>query len=127
MSGALEGHRLEDDEPLRIPAALLEYYKLCGQKSDKVTPTSTYRHVIPPCGHDLQGSPEGLPHLVILDPLTEVLFIVRVHPVPVYLPNQPVLPRGHVLRKIPCGPLPVLYIVCILTLRCRRFDRVCLT
>ena len=69
---ALEDHCLKYYEPLRIPAALLEYYKLCGQKSDKVTPTSTYRHVIPPCGHDLQGSPEGLPRLVIFDPPTEV-------------------------------------------------------
>ena len=72
VSGALEGRRLEYDKPIRVPAALPDSCEFRGQRIDKAAPNSPSWRVIPHRGHDRQGSPEGLPRLVIFDPPTEV-------------------------------------------------------
>ena len=111
MSGALEGHRLEDDEPLRVPAALPDSRKFRGQRLDKAAPDPPARLVVPPSGHHCERSPSGLLFLVGLDLPTEVRSIVGVHQVSLDLLGPPILPRGYVPRQIPCGPLPVLHLL----------------
>ena len=118
----MEGHRMEDDEPLCIPAALPDSCEFCGQSLDEAAPDSPAWRVIPPCEHDCQGFPAGLPRLVILDPPTEVLSIVGVHPLPVNLYDPPVLPCGNIPGQITCGPLSVQRYVLLFLRRslCRR-------
>ena len=123
VSGTLEGHCLEDDEPLRFPAVLKDSPEFYGQRLDEAAPDSLARCVIPQCGHHCQVSPSGLPHLVSLEPPTEVCYIVGLHPVPIYLLDPLLLCCGHIPRQIPCRSLPVLCLVFRLPRR-RRFDRV---
>ena len=124
VSGALEVHRLEENEALRIPAVLPDSCEFRVQRLDEAASDSPAQRVIPPLRRDHQVSPVGLSRLVILDPPTEVRSIVGVHPVPVYLPDPPVLPRGHVSQQIPCGPPPVLRIICLPPRRCCLCDRI---
>ena len=106
VSGALEVHRLEDYEPLRVPVVLPDSRELRGKFLDKVVPNLPARRVIFPSGHYHKRSPSSLTFLVDLDPPTEVRSIVGVHPVSVDLHDPPVLPCGYVPRHIPCSPPP---------------------
>ena len=126
VSGTLEGHRLEDNEPLRVPAVLSESCKFRGQHLEEAAPDSPVQRVISPRGNDHQVSPESLPCLVILATPTEVRYIVEVYPVPVYLSDPPVLPCGHVHRQIPRKPLPVRHLAFRLPHHRRCCDRVSL-
>ena len=124
VSGALEGHRLEDDEPICFPAALSESSEFLGQSLDKAAHDSPAWKVIPPRGHHLQFSPESMPRLVVFDLLPQVRSIIGLHPVPIYLPDPPFLHCGNVPWYIPRGPLPVLGLICISPrLRCYCFDQ----
>ena len=64
----LEVNRLKDNEPLRVPAALPDSCEFRGQRLDKAAPDYPAWRVIPPRKHCRQGSPAGLPRLVVLDP-----------------------------------------------------------
>ena len=121
--GVLESHRLEDDEPLRVPAALPDSSEFHSQRLDKAVPDSPAWRIVLTCGHHRQGSSPGLPLLVSLDPPTEVCSIVGVYPVPIYLLDPLVLPHGHVPQKIPHGPLPVLRLILRLL---HHFHRCCI-
>ena len=130
MLDALEGHQLEEDASLCIPAELPDYCEFCGQHLDESSPESLARRILPPRRHNHQGCPEFLPLLIVLDPPTEVRSIVGVNPFPVYLPDTPVLPHGYAPRQITHGPLPVRRLVCLFPCccRCRRtFDCVFLS
>ena len=118
--GALEGHWLEDYEPLRVPAALLDSCEFRDQRLDGAAPNSPARRVVPPCGHHRQGSSSGLLRLVSIDPPTDVRSIIVLHPVAPCLLDPPFLLCGHVLWQIPCRPLSFLRLVCRLPRRCRR-------
>ena len=110
--GALEGRFLEDNEPLRVPEALPDSCEFYSQCLEEAAPNSPARRIIPPRGHDRQGSQKFIPRLVFLDPPTEVCSIVGVHPVPIHLPDPSVLPCGHVHCRIPRWNLPVLRLIC---------------
>ena len=106
MSGALEGRRLEDNKPLRIPMALPDSREFCGQRWEKAASNSPNRRVVPPRGHHCQGSSSGLPRLVGFDPPTEARSIVGVYPFPINTLDPPVLPRGYIPGRSPAGPSP---------------------
>ena len=124
VPGALECHRLEDDESLPVLAVLPDSCEVCSQRVDKVTPNSPAQRVRPPRGHDCQGFPAGLTHLVVLDPPTEVRSIVGLHPVSIKLFDPPFFTRGNVPGQIPCGPLYVPRLILLFLCRHRRL-RVC--
>ena len=96
MSDTMEGHRVEENEPLRVPAVLPDSCEFCCQRLDKAVTNSPAQRVVPPLKNHLQSSSSGLQCLVGLDPPTEVSTIVGVHLIPVYLLDPPVLLRGHV-------------------------------
>ena len=123
VSGALESHCLENNEPLHVPAALPDSCELHGQRLDEAAPDSPAWCTIHPREHERQGPIAGLPCLVIFDTPTEVSSIVGVHPVPIYLGDPSVPARGNMPRKIPFRPLSVLHIFCLLL--CRRCLRAC--
>ena len=99
---------MEDNKPLRVPAALPDSREFRSQRLDEAAPDPPARRVVPPSGHHLHRLSSGLSFMVSLDPPTEVRSIVGVHQVSLDLLDPPVLLRGYVPQQIPHKPLPVL-------------------
>ena len=100
VPGALEGRRLKDNEPLRVPAALPDSCEFHVQSVDEVVPNSPFRCIIPPSRYNRQCFPTGLSLHVVLYYPTDMNSMVGVNPFSVDNFDPPVLPRGNVTGHI---------------------------
>ena len=96
----LEGNRLKDNEPLRVPAALPDSCEFHVQSVDEVVPNSPFRCIIPPSRYNRQCFPTGLSLHVVLYYPTDMNSMVGVNPFSVDNFDPPVLPRGNVTGHI---------------------------
>ena len=85
MSGSLQYHRLEDDEPLRVSLSVLHPTQLVVQGPGEATPDLPTQHVVAAGGNDREVMTPTLPQPVVRDALVMVITCVCVYPVPVDL------------------------------------------
>ena len=108
MSGSLQYHHLEYDEPLRVPPSVPHPTHLVSQSPYKAAPYLTSWHIIEAGGHDREVMPPPLPHTIVRDAPVEVITSIGVYLVPVYLLDSEVLQGRGVTQQIYLLPFPVL-------------------
>ena len=85
MTGSLQDHCLEDDEPLRVPPSIPHPLHLLPQRPEKPSPDFLTWHVIAPRWHDREVTPPRLPRRVVADASVQVRAGICVNPVSVDL------------------------------------------
>ena len=67
MTGSLQDHLLEDDEPIRAPPSVRHPVHLLPQRHDKPSTDFPTRRIIAPRWHDREVTPPCLPRRVVAD------------------------------------------------------------
>ena len=107
MSGLLQDHRLEDDEPLRVSLSVLHPLQLSPQCLHEVSPNLPTRRVISPRWRDLAVTPPRLSRRVVTNSAVEVYARVGVDPFSKDLPETEVLRDWGVPWLVPLLPFPI--------------------
>ena len=113
MSGSLQDHHLEDDEPLQVPLSILHPAHLSPQCLHEASPDLPARRVISPRRHDPNIKPLRLPCRVVADYAVEVCDRVGVDPVSVDLPETEVLRGQSATRLVPLLTFPIRRFHCL--------------
>ena len=70
VTGALDYHRLEDDEPICVLSGMLDSYEFHSQRVQEAPPNSPAWRVVMPHKHDRQCYPSSMPIFVVCYPPT---------------------------------------------------------